>query len=127
MWNPFKRPARGTRPDHFESIDYRIMPRSTQQDYVNHVWPGAVTQYGTHVTNTWWGNQMPGYTNFIPGVHPNLFLQQRNMQTQSNMVLSSGNNGTVNQMTPSQGDAIMTSQGTNYDAYAGGIWQRRDN
>ena len=128
MWKLFQKPEEvtGSQPAGFDTVQYWALPRRTQQDAVNYVWPHPVTQYGARVTNTWWGNQMPGYTNFIPGVHNPLFMQQRNLQLQNNVVLSRGNNGTVIQVTPAQGDMIQSTQGLSYDIGVGGIWQRRE-
>ena len=65
----FKKRTPGSQPVGMQPMLYSPLPtEGTRQDRLNWVYPQAVTQYGARVTNTWNGNQLPGPTNFIPGV-----------------------------------------------------------
>jgi hypothetical protein len=74
--NWFKR-KRGSKPDGFVEIDYDygVYESRDYQDKWNWPWPPNPAEHTLRaVSNCWTGNQMPGYTNFIPAVDQSYFL-----------------------------------------------------
>lgn len=66
----FKRKKKGTFPDAF--IPINLMQDAAQHDYQTKwtwPWPNVPAhEQRSALTNFWSGNQLPGYTNFMPGV-----------------------------------------------------------
>lgn len=115
MW-PFKRRSKnpGSKAIGVVPVLYGTLPRPMQDTYVNK-WPHAVTQYGARVTNTWYGNQMPGVTTFIPGVAKSyaLHVYQRNRQLTGNVPLNPGAN--IQGMSQARANILSQYAGSQYD------------
>lgn len=74
FWN---RKKRGSKPDGFDDIMYGYGNYESRdyQDTWNWMWPPAPARETLRaVSNCWTGNQMPGYTNFIPAVDQSKIL-----------------------------------------------------
>lgn len=103
-------------------ILYYALPR-TVQDGWTYPWPTAVTQYGQKVTNAWWGNQLPGYTNYIPDVNVSFNTTRgypRSLQLTKNVNYNQGYNiQTINQ---AAADILTQRQGTAWNGTYG-LWQ----
>jgi len=119
----FSRRTNGSKPEGWQWILYGPLPRP-EQDSINHAWPQAVTQYGAKVQNVWMGNQLPGYTNFIPEVWQSYapWSIQRNLQLTQNVQLSRGTNS-ANQTMDAYSSNMLAQQAGNF-AGPGGLWQR---
>jgi hypothetical protein len=61
---------KGSKPAGFRNIEYYDdYPLHTYQNMVAWTWPNVPAhEQRSALINAWTGNQMPGYTNFVPGV-----------------------------------------------------------
>jgi len=117
MFEYWKRNRQPTKPVGNIPIGYRSLPRPMQDSW-NYPWGYQISYSQKQGENAWTGNQLPGMTNFIPGVPESYsgFFVQRNLQLAGNYVLSRGANGTVS--TAGQKKSNDMAQ------QAGGAWQQ---
>lgn len=108
-------------------INYQMAPRPLQDKWT-YPW-GFQTSYSLKQgINTWMGNQLPGMTNFIPGIWQSFrpWSVQRNMQLQGNYQLSRGANGAIQTMSQVDSNNVQKMTGMSWDAGMGGLWQHKE-
>ncbi len=128
-WWPFKRDDRGSKPEGDVPIVYRpiLSYRLTEQDMYNYPWPHQTkNDWGGNV-NCWSGNQLPGDTNFIPGVAQSFapHVYNRNLQLTKNVPLNAGYN--IAGMSQTAANEAVQSQGTDWHSKIVAAWQSGEN
>lgn len=117
MWNPFKKKQDGSQPMGMTSIQYHPdQTQYTKQDHWNYPWGSPAVQNGGYI-NTYQGNQLPGNTNFIPGVWQSkaAWMLQRNVQLQGNYVLNPGMN--IQGITQNKSNDLLNAYNVQYYGY----------
>jgi hypothetical protein len=118
MFEYWKRNKKPTEPEGKRFITYRPLPRP-EQDAWSYPW-GYQTSYSNSMgKNCWAGNQLPGLTNYIPGVPESYatWYLHRNLQLTRNYQLSHGANGTVG--------TVGQKKSNDLAQQAGATWQKQ--
>lgn len=108
MWNPFSRKGKGSIPKGMTPITLYSNPNAQYfyQELQTFPWPNAPAhEQVSALVNCWSGNQLPGSTNFIPGVPlsnalwniPTSYANALQKQTQFNKGFNIQNSGPVEQ------------------------------
>ncbi len=135
MWNPFKSKKTGTIPDQQYPVVYSpiLSYRMTEQDKWTYPWPHQTRPDWAAMINCWSGNQLPGATNFIPGVvqsyapwmhHRNLMNNPPVTDLIHNKQLNPGLN--IAGMGQIDSNLAIQSAGTDWHTKLVQIWQGGD-
>ena len=98
----------GTEPSRYVPVLYGPADvRFTEQDHWSPHWPIQTTQYGARITDNWWGNQLPGETNFIPGLNMSQFVSANQLGYMNNTRYSVQYNAGLNTLSYSSFDNAL--------------------